>query len=75
MHGKYWKPHMKAQKLLNLPNFNLGKKVSDVKLIKTILRSFPEKFRIKVTTIEESKDFDEMKVKKLEGSLLTYELT
>jgi len=34
---------------------NLGKTVSDVKLICKILRSLPERFRIKVTTIEESK--------------------
>jgi len=54
---------------------NLGKKVSDVKLIKKILRSLSKRFRIKVTTIEESKDLDEMKVEELVGSLLTYELT
>jgi hypothetical protein len=34
---------------------SLGKTVSDVKLICKILRSLPERFRIKVTTIEESK--------------------
>jgi hypothetical protein len=34
----------------------LGKTVSDVKLIHKILRSLPECFRIKVTTIKESKD-------------------
>jgi hypothetical protein len=53
----------------------LGRKVSDLKLIKKILRSLHERFRIKVTTIEESKDLDEMKVEKLVGSLPTYELT
>jgi hypothetical protein len=31
---------------------SLEKKVSDVKLIKKILSSLPERFRIKVTTIE-----------------------
>jgi hypothetical protein len=36
---------------------SLGKPISDVKLIRNILRSLPERFRIKVTTIEESKDF------------------
>jgi hypothetical protein len=39
---------------------SLGK-VSYVKLIKNILRSLPERFRIKVTSIEESKDLDSMK--------------
>jgi hypothetical protein len=35
---------------------SLGKTVSDVKLNRKILRSLPERFRIKVTTIEENKD-------------------
>jgi hypothetical protein len=53
---------------------SLGKTISDVKLISKILRSFPEHFRIKVTTIEESKDLEEMKIEELVGSLQTYEL-
>jgi hypothetical protein len=32
----------------------------------------PEIFRIKVTTIEESKDLEEMKIEELVGSLQTY---
>jgi hypothetical protein len=64
-------------KITDLRNsmINLGKKISDAKLIKKILRSLPERFRIKVTTIEESKDLDEMKVEELVGYLLTYELS
>jgi hypothetical protein len=54
---------------------SLGKPISDVKLIRKILRSLPERFRIKVTTIEESKDLEEMKIKELVGSLQTYELS
>jgi len=54
---------------------SLGKTVSDVKLIRKILRSVPERFRIKVTTIEESKDLEEMKIEELVGSLQTYELS
>jgi len=38
---------------------SLGKSISDVKLIRKILRSLPEHFRIKVTTIEESKDLED----------------
>jgi hypothetical protein len=53
---------------------SLGKTVSDVKLILKILRSLPEHFRMKVTTIEESKDLEEMKIEELVGSLQTYEL-
>ena len=39
-----------------------------------MLRSFPESFRAKVTTIEESKDLDEIKIQELVGSLQTYKL-
>jgi len=44
-------------KMSNLRNsmVSLGKTVSNVKLIRKILRSLPERFRIKVTTIEEAK--------------------
>jgi hypothetical protein len=52
---------------------SLRKLVSNVKLFQKILRSFPECFRIKVTTIEESKDLKEMKIEELVGSLQTYE--
>jgi hypothetical protein len=54
---------------------SLGKKVSDAKLIKKILRSLPELFRIKVTTIKERKDLDDMKIEELMGSLQTYEFS
>jgi hypothetical protein len=54
---------------------SLGKSISDVKLIRKILRSLPERFRIKVTTIEESKDLEEMKIEELVGSLQTYKLS
>jgi hypothetical protein len=48
---------------------SLGKPISNVKLIRKILRSLLERFRIKVTTIEESKDLEEMKIEELVGSL------
>jgi hypothetical protein len=54
---------------------SLEKKVSDAKPIKKILRSLPERFRIKVTTIEESKDLDDMKIDMLMGSLQTFEFS
>jgi phosphomevalonate kinase len=58
-------------KLSNLRNqmVSLRKTVSDVKLLRKILRSLPERFRIKVTTIEESKNLEEMKIEELVGSL------
>jgi hypothetical protein len=48
---------------------SLGKQISDVKLIRKILRSLPERFKINVTTIEESKDLKEMNIEELVGSL------
>ena len=55
--------------------FNLGEKMEDSKIVKKILRSLPESFRAKVTAIEESKDFDDIKVQELIGSLQTYEMS
>ena len=49
--------------------FNLGEKTEDSKIVTTILRSLPENFRAKVTTIEESKDLDDIKVQELIGSI------
>ena len=42
--------------------------------MRKILRSLLESFRVKVTTIEESKDLDDIKVQELIGSLQTYKL-
>jgi len=41
---------------------SFGKSISDVKFFQKILRSLPERFKIKVTMIEESKDLEEMKI-------------
>ena len=55
--------------------FNLGEKTEDSKIVRKILRSLPESFRVKVIAIEESKDLDEIKIQELIGSLQTYELS
>ena len=57
-----------------ISKFNLGEKTEDLKIVRKILRSLPGSFRAKVTAIEESKDFDDIKVQELIGSLQTYEL-
>jgi hypothetical protein len=54
---------------------NLGKKISNAKIIKKILKSLPERFSIKVTTIKESKDLDNMRIEELVGSFLTYDFS
>ena len=55
--------------------FNLVEKTEDSKIVRKILRSLPESFRAKITTIEESKDLDDIKVQELISSLWTYELS
>ena len=45
-----------------IEKFNLGEKTEDSKIVRKILRSLLESFRAKVTTIEESKDLEEIKV-------------
>ena len=49
--------------------FKLGEKMEDSKIVRKILKSLPESFYVKVTTIEESKDLDDIKVQELIGSL------
>ena len=55
--------------------FNLGEKTENSKIVKKILQSLLESFRAKVTTIEESKDLDDIKIQELIGSLQIYELS
>ena len=55
--------------------FNLGEKMKDSKIVRKILRSLLKSFRAKVTTIEESKNLDDIKVQELVGSLQTYEMS
>ena len=55
--------------------FELGEEMEDSKIVRKILRSLPESFRAKVTSIEESKDLDEIKIQELISFLQTYELS
>ena len=41
-----------------IAKLNLKEKIQDAKVVRKILRSLPESFHVKVTTIEESKDLD-----------------
>ena len=45
-----------------IAKLNLGEKIEEAKVVRKILRSLLESFRAKVTTIEESKDLDEIKI-------------
>ena len=57
-----------------IAKLNLREKIEDDKVVRKILRSLLESFGAKVTTIEESKDLDEIKIQELIGSLQAYEL-
>ncbi|XP_022872302.1 uncharacterized protein LOC111391337 [Olea europaea var. sylvestris] len=54
-------------------SFNLGEKITESKIVRKVLRSLPERFRHKISAIEESKDLDEVKIEELVGSLQTDE--
>ena len=54
--------------------FNLGETIPEPKIMRKVLRSLPERFHAKITTIEELKDNDKIPSTKLVGNLQTYEL-
>ena len=49
--------------------FNLGESIAESKIIRKILRSFPEKFHAKIIAIEEVKDIDQIPFTELVGNL------
>ena len=54
--------------------FNLGETIHEPKIVRKLLRSLPERFHAKITTIEVSKDIDKIPLTELVGNLQTYEL-
>ena len=54
--------------------FNLRETIPERKIVRKVLRSLPERFHAKITTIEESKDIDKIPLIELVGNLQTYEL-
>ena len=54
--------------------FNLGEQISEPKIVRKVLRSLPERFHAKITTIEELKDIEKIPLTELIGNLQTYEL-
>ena len=53
---------------------NLGETIHEPKIVRKVLRSLPERFHPKITTIEESKDIDNIPLSELVGNLQTYKL-
>ena len=49
--------------------FNLGETIPEPKIVRKVLRSLPERFHAKITTIEESKDIDKIPLIELVGNL------
>ena len=54
--------------------FNLGKTISEPKIVRKVLKSLPERFHAKITVIEESNDIDKIPLTELVSNLHTYEL-
>ena len=50
---------------------NLGATIPEPKIVRKVLRSLPERFHAKITTIEESKDIDKIPLTELVGNLQT----
>ena len=63
-------------KFKNIVNsaFNLRETIPELKIVKKVLRSLPERFHAKITAIEESKDIDKIPLTELVGNLQTYKL-
>ena len=54
--------------------FNLRETIPKPKIVRKVLRSLPERFHAKITTIKESKDIDQIPLTELVGNLQTYKL-
>ena len=65
--------YAKLKDIVNL-TFNLGETIPEPKIMRKVLRSLPERFHAKITTIEESKDIDKIPLIELVENLQTYEL-
>ena len=65
--------YTKHKDIVNLA-FNLGETILELKIVRKVLRSLPERFHAKITAIEKSKDIDKIPLTELVGNLQTYEL-
>ena len=54
--------------------FNLGETIPEPKIVGKVLRSLLDRFHVKITAIQESKDIDKIPLTELVGNLQTYEL-
>ena len=49
--------------------FNLRETIPELKIVRKVLRSLPERFHAKISVIEESKDIDKIPLTELVGNL------
>ena len=54
--------------------FNLGETILELKMVRKVFKSLPERFYAKITVIEELKDTNKIPLTELVGNLQTYEL-
>ena len=54
--------------------FNLGETIPELKIVRKVLRSLPERFHAKITAIKESNNIDKIPLTELVCNLQTYEL-
>ena len=54
--------------------FNLGETILELKIVRKVFKSLPERFYAKITIIEELKDTNKIPLTELVGNLQTYEL-
>ena len=54
--------------------FNFEEIIPEPKIVRKVLKSLPERFHAKITTIEELKDIDKIPLTELVGNLQTYML-
>ena len=66
--------YAKLKDIVNL-TFNLRETILKPKIVRKVLKSLPERFNAKITTIEESKDIEKIPLIELVGNLQTYELS
>ena len=57
--GSFDEFYAKLKDIMNLA-FNHGKTIPEPKIVRKVLRSLPERFHAKITTVEESKDIDKI---------------
>ena len=65
--------YTKLKDIMN-STFNLGDHILEPKIVRHMLRSLIERFHVKITAIEESKDIDTIPLTELIGNLQIYEL-